>query len=1519
MSVVSDRLSRDFLDVLERDEAKLLTWGVVDSGYTEEELLERADTFLAQHADGEGVSPSDLVAALLQRHLVVDLPLDGGRLYRTRMAESVRLFVRLRQIFQFAHWRTGATLVSDFRFAVRPRVYPRRDITVAQAMAQWDAAGVLKPLRRTALEALLERPHFRLAGFQVRATERVFRDLDGSWSRGMIVTVGTGSGKTLAFYLPALSHIAALIGSGGAWTKAIAMYPRNELLKDQFSDTYGEARRLDAALAAQGRRRLTLGAYFGPTPARPAADAVRDKGWEETPAGYVCPFLRCPSCGGDLVWRNEHLSQQQEQLNCGGCGVTVSGEVVYLTRQRMQQSPPDVLFTTTEMLNRVIGDAAARHVFGLGVSTPPPIVLLDEVHTYVGTHGAQVALLLRRWRHAAGGRIQFTGLSATLRNAAEFFAQLTGLPVHAVEEVAPIQSELEAEGMEYMLVLRGDPVSKTSLLSTTIQTALLLRRILDPRRDGTTGGIDGMHGRKVFAFTDDLDVTNRLYHNLLDAEGVDHLNRRRQGRTPLASFRARGRPDNARRLRAGQSWHLCEEIGHGEGLADPLVIGRTSSQDAGVNRRADVIVATASLEVGYNDPDVGAVLQHKAPRDAASFLQRKGRAGRIRRMRPWTVVVLSDYGRDRIAFQGYESLFDPVLPPRVLPVANRYVLRIQAVFAFMDWLAQQLASAPRGSVYRDLSGPSNWAPMTTRQQAEARVVRLLLVGDPSLQGSLERYLARALGVSTDEVAALLWDPPRSLMLQVLPTLLRRLETGWRRVPLRSSESTRDYTVENTPLPDFVPPNLFSDLNLPEVAVVSSVWPNGGSPRHDSLPIIQALRTLVPGKVTRRFAVKRSIVSHWVPLPSLEPTATDQEVAVEDVCSEFEELGTFQVLAAEGTPADVRCVRPWVVRPSLVPPQVDATSNAWPEWRSQIIPEGQCVVLDLPSGSPWSAHVSEVRMYAHAYRASVEVRRFSTGARASIRLRRAHAPELQAEVRYVERDSRRPAAIGSASHVDGLRFLVSVPAEDVVRPDDANHAKVRAFRTSYFKHRVLSDPQLAEHTNVFQREWLYEVYLSALTAWTIADAPTLRQANEAMLPVLPVAADKVLRVIFEALAVEEDETEGDGEAGDDRQRKLKEDVLALLGQAEVAQRLHDLAQVLWGPPDADWHAWAAQRYLATLGGALLEACRQLYPEAGADDLVLDIDSGAPLTGLPAVPPGVAEIWITETAIGGGGVVEELGRRYVEDPRRFFRLVESALGPSDREVSDAELMRVLVLADTDQEVTSALERVRHAPRHDDLQAAVRHLEAILEARGVLVHRTVMSAVHARITRPGSSRATDRLLLDLARRWHACEERLGIEVDARVFAYLESERQEVAQALAHIDPEAAQDRAFRFHAIYGLLWPRGNLIRSLALATYNPFAKLPDADRGLVLDRVAQQLLTVPIGDPTWRDRIATELRVHGAVRLTATPEERVTLRGILLTLAAEPLEVDFLHVYPRVDGIARDAAGFVVTLTLPEAVQ
>ena len=67
-------------------------------------------------------------------------------------------------------------------------------------------------------------------------------------------------------------------------------------------------------------------------------------------------------------------------------------------------------------------------------------------------------------------------------------------------------------------------------------------------------------------------VTNRLYFNLLDAEGLDHLGRPDFVFHPdgsLANLRSGNLPERDRRWLHGQWWQLCEEIGH------PLQTGQT--------------------------------------------------------------------------------------------------------------------------------------------------------------------------------------------------------------------------------------------------------------------------------------------------------------------------------------------------------------------------------------------------------------------------------------------------------------------------------------------------------------------------------------------------------------------------------------------------------------------------------------------------------------------------------------------------------------------------------------------------------------------------------------------------------------------------------------------------------------------------------------------------------------------------------------------------------------------------------
>ena len=1333
----------------------------------------------------------------------------------------------------------------------------------------------------------------------------MLRDFNSTKSRGMIVCAGTGTGKTLAFYLPALAHIASLVKNNEYWTKGLAIYPRNELLKDQFSETYQEARRLDAVLKDEGKRKIIIGAFFGLSPKNATIENVQNK-WESQDGGFTCPYLRCPQCEGILSWKRADIEAGREKLIClkPSCGTIIPDSEIILTRSRMVKSPPDLVFTSTEMLNRSMGDSYYGHIFGIATAKKPQMVLLDEVHTYTGIHGAQVAYLLRRWQKIIAKKVQFTGLSATLESAAEFFSQLTGLNPGSVEEVSPSENQV-AEGTEYQLAVRGDPVSGTSLLSTTIQTSMLLRRVLDPSQDPNS---QGFYGSRVFAFTDDLDVTNRLFHNLLDAEGCDSWGRPLRGRLPFAALRSALRrraslshsaSESSDRLVAGQSWLLCEEIGHG--LELPLSIGRTSSQDTGVTPNTDIIVATASLEVGFNDPELGGVIQHKAPRDMASFLQRKGRAGRRRIMRPWTVVVLSDYGRDRIAYQGYDLLFNPVLPKRSLPIQNRYVIRIQAVFAFMDWVGQQLA-AIKGSVWYDFASPSEYTKK--RQQLEIELIEKIL---ETQTGELELavYLQSALNLSSDEVEAILWEPPRSLMMVVLPTLLRRLKSNWSRFSVDPNESNQDYQT-NDPLPDFVPPSLFSDLLLPEVIITTPPQLRNSQPDVNLMPIVQAMKTFTPGRPSRRFGIQHIHATHWIAPPNWEER--EQNLPIEDYCTEFESAGIFQ-MKLTGEIVDIPCIRPWAINPTQVPPSVSIRSNAQLEWCSQIIPPDSGIKLELPQGSPWCKIITEIYCFTHTQQSPLEARRFAIASHANIRFQKGN--EFDTTIRFTQKQDGKNAAVGFAIEVDGLVFRLQLPPSFEVKSSD----------TTYFQYRVLTDATLCGLTNSFQREWLYQIYISMLAARALTDKISLLEAfNLLTSENIGSSMARVLDNIFQTLNVEETLLEEGEEASTQNVvRQRVHDKLRLLCNADIIQtRLNDLAKVLWSEPDEQWHTWTALRFKTTVGAALLDACGQLCPHFDLGELILDIEPGPRPVDAPPIPFGCEEIWITESSIGGGGVIEEILRRYTVDPANFFRLAGSALEPSDFEIVDSELTRLLQLTQTSTDVIDAMADVRLAQGYNELKQASTQLRKVLSSQGILVTHPVMTAINTRILRPGSTPETDKLLLDLIRSWHEQEERLGIEIDARVFAYVASNDDKLDKALLHLGL-VQPNPYWRFQVIYGLLWARGNMIRSRALSIYNPFATFPDTDRETLLSVLQAGDTIVYLDKPDWREQVEEAFKQGASVLLIGNADRKEDLKSAILDLVVKPMELGFLQVYPLVEGVQQHPQGLAVRLRVQEAVQ
>jgi hypothetical protein len=136
-----------------------------------------------------------------------------------------------------------------------------------------------------------------------------------------------------------------------------------------------------------------------------------------------------------------------------------------------------------------------------------------------------------------------------------------------------------------------------------------------------------------------------------------------------------------------------------------------------------------------------------------------------------------------------------------------------------------------------------------------------------------------------------------------------------------------------------------------------------------------------------------------------------------------------------------------------------------------------------------------------------------------------------------------------------------------------------------------------------------------------------------------------------------------------------------------------------------------------------------------------------------------------------------------------------------------------------------------------------------------------------------------------------------------------------LAAVGPVPHGDPAWRFQAIYGLLWPRGFQVRAQALSHYNPYAEPPPPDRQLLLD-VLQAVETRVRLEPGWLEKVRHALSERGTVCLDALHEDRTKLKQALLDLAAEPVEAGFLHLYPHLAAVSQDPDRISLTLDLRE---
>ncbi len=256
--------------------------------------------------------------------------------------------------------------------------------------------------------------------------------------RNVVVTSGTGSGKTESFLLPLLAGLleerrggkhrapvtawwehdltsadkvwrhARSNSAGGSESamRAMVLYPTNALVEDQIARLRRSAMR---ALDSSGRPLFYFGRYTGATiggtflpPSVLKSDArsrINEAGAEIRKIAKEARDLKqsMEAAGKDAAEILETLSQFQDPY---------SGEL--LTRWDMISAPPDILITNTSMLNVMLLRDIEAPIFNKTrnwLAADPDnkfTFVIDELHSYRGTQGTEVALVVRNFLDRLG-------------------------------------------------------------------------------------------------------------------------------------------------------------------------------------------------------------------------------------------------------------------------------------------------------------------------------------------------------------------------------------------------------------------------------------------------------------------------------------------------------------------------------------------------------------------------------------------------------------------------------------------------------------------------------------------------------------------------------------------------------------------------------------------------------------------------------------------------------------------------------------------------------------------------------------------------------------------------------------------------------------------------------------------------------------------------------------------------------------------------------------------------------------
>lgn len=1460
-----DIIAEEVLSQLERSENRLLEWGVIGgtidaSAEIESILMEPPTQTLRDSLETTFTTADDIIRNLVDRMLLFRI--EDNR-YRTRYAETLRLLYLLKQRFDAKDWRSGRNLVSHIKPLLNYRRYPLRDQKWMDIEAKFRKTHSY--LATDVLRFLLEDGTMKLARFQVDALFHILGKSVDKADHGTIVGAGTGAGKTKAFYLPVFADVATMIAdSVEPYTKVIGIYPRVELLKDQFREAVSELMKLNPLLKDKGYRPITIGCYYGDTPQK-AKDVLehKDRKWKRKGNDFICPFFACPKCGSSLLWKYDDVQLEiksgsgiHERLYCDNdtCSFFVGPENVLLTRARMISQSPDFLFTSTEMLNRKMTSGEESHLFGIRALQPPRYVLLDEVHIYEGVTGAHVAYLLRRWRNLIGRRhlrgVQFVGLSATLSNPESFFSQLVGLSEDQTTYLSPADADLTTEGMEYNIVLRGDPFSTASLLSTSVQTSMLLGRMLDPIHKDIS---KGAFGPKLFGFTDKLDVINRWYHIEIDAEKRKILSKFRDPEL-FPDIMAK---TYSEQNKLGQVWNVAKMLDK-DSLRRPLELEITSSQNKGVKENAKIVIATSTLEVGYNDTKVGAVIQHKAPRNLASFLQRKGRAGRVRGMRPWMVVVTSAFGRDRFVYDYPEQIFQPNLNDLTLPLRNPYIQRIQMAFTFMDWLSVKLAEQGHNIDIRYLLTPMGCKNNLSEKQYVISLILQLLEGQ---DGEFRTFLRDSLQLTEIELSQILWTPPRSLYFELLPTLLNQLETNYQ-------NASEDVSA----LAGFVPRALFSQIDLSELLLKV---PNREKP--EVMPTQAGLVEFAPGNVSKRFVHPEKITeAHWL----------NNESRIIDTHGDQMKSHYLETVMHQGELLSI--CEPYAFALTQIPHEVSDRSTGYPEWHVQLTPsdEDAGFTLDVHSHSVLSPIVNQIRYYSSNHNQYVKVTRYASKIYSEIKYRK----KQSSEKRTFQFDFEgKQAAIGFQRFADALRFDLEPINSDLLFQHDEWRQFALNSKPTFYRYVISKDKSVTSVLNRFEIDWLTQITLSSVVATAVSRRTTVREALCEFREKAESISMRTLQLIYHSTVTSMSEVDGQEDG------KVFESLQTAIRTPSIMKPFIDHLEAISGDIRTHplIHQWLEETTITTIAACLQTAIGDLLPDVNTEDLTLDIEGHT--------------IWFSEGESGGLGIINKVSGMLRNAQGTFQELFMQSITNCQRQDIATSLKSTLEYLD-EPEMATLFTHLRNERRVEYQQIYLDQLQKQLDKRGLSPKREFIVSLFSKLLRSTNQPGTDSLQKDLHQIWHKEEHRIQCKIDIQEFtvACLANAdiRNRVEQLLKQVEVDESARRKQQYIFIESLLFNDCHESCPECLELYSPFRSFVKPSRYLLQLFVQPTHATVVFEEENWEGIAKKYLAEGKRLRIIAPSHKREQFQSALIRLIHEPIEARLEVFYPFVERVKND---------------